>query len=208
MALTELCGRIPVQLQRHRQRRLRVRTQRAVARSRRCRLGNAAHPDRMVITARQQRSPRRRTQRGGVETVVRQTTRREPVRRRRTTRTTERARRAETDIIEQDDQNVRRTLRRQQGLDRRERSVRVLRVIGRQTRRWPVRDGQHRACMSVGTHRFLQMGGLEGSAAPSHRARSPGPTSVACRCRRNEHPDRSGLRWHKRATKHRGNASP
>ena len=156
MALTELRGRIPVQLQSHRQRRLRVRPQRAIARSRRRRLGNTAHPHRMMITARQQRSPRRRTQRCGVETVVHQTTRRQPVRRRRTTRTTKRARRAETDIIQQDDQNVRRTLRRQQWLDRREGSVWILRVISRQTRRWPVRDGQHRACMSVGTHGFLQ----------------------------------------------------
>ena len=176
MALAELRRRIPVQLQSHRQRGLRVRTQRAIAGAD-VAVSVMPHPHRMVITARQQRSPRRRTQRCRVETVIQQTARGKPVRRRRTTRTTERARGAEADIIQQDDQDVRRTLRRQQWLDRREGGIRVLGVIGRQTRRRAVRDGQHRACMSVRTHGFL--GRLEDSAAPvatsSHYGGRGGP---------------------------------
>ena len=70
VALAELRRRVPVQLQRHRQRRLRVRPQRAVARRRRRRLGDAAHPDRVVVAAGQQRRPGRRAQRRGVEPVV------------------------------------------------------------------------------------------------------------------------------------------
>ena len=156
MAFTELRGRIPVQLQRHRQRRLCVRTQRAVARSRRCGLSNAAHPHRMVITARQQRGPRRRTQCRRVETVVR----RPPAASRSavgvTTRPTEGARGAETNIIQQNDQHVRCTLRRNQGLDRRVGGIRILGVIRGQTDDGRSGNGQHRAGMSVRTHGFLQ----------------------------------------------------
>ena len=57
VALAELRRRVAVQLQRHRQRRLGVRAQRAVARRRGRRLGDPAHPHRMVVAARQQRLP-------------------------------------------------------------------------------------------------------------------------------------------------------
>ena len=98
VALAELRRRVPVQLQRHRQRRLRVRPQRAVARRRRRRLGDDAHPDRMVVAARQQRRTRRRAQRRRVEAVVAQPTGGEPIRGRRAdtarrTRSTHRSRR-------------------------------------------------------------------------------------------------------------------
>ena len=55
VALAELRRRVAVQLHRHRQRRLGVRTQRVVPGRRRRRLGDAAHPDRMVVASRQQR---------------------------------------------------------------------------------------------------------------------------------------------------------
>ena len=142
VALAELGGGVPVQLQRHRQRRFGVRPQRAVARSRGRGLGDAAHPHRVMVAARQQRGPGGRAECRRVEAVVPQTARREPIGDRRATRTPERARRPEPDIVEQHDQNIRRTLGRQQRLDRRERGIRVLRVIGRQTR---ATDGQESA---------------------------------------------------------------
>ena len=54
MALAELRRRVPVQLEGHRQRRLGVRSQRAVARRRRRRLGDRTHPHGVVVAARQQ----------------------------------------------------------------------------------------------------------------------------------------------------------
>ena len=62
------------------------------------------------------------------------------------------------DVVEQDDQHVRRALGRQQRLDRRERRVRVLGVVRRQARRRAVRDRQHRAGVAVGAHGFLPQG--------------------------------------------------
>ncbi len=207
MALAELRRRVPVQLQRHRQRRLRVRPQRAIPRSRRRGLGDAAHPDRMVITARKQRRTSRSTQRRRVEAVVRQATRREPVRRRRTTWTTERARCTETNIIQQHDQHVRRALRWEQGLDRGVRGIGILGVVSGQTERGPVRDGQHRACMAVGTHGFLrrvvskaQRFQVAGLFALTGFSRLPVSAERV--------PDRCDLRWHKRATRRLGTASP
>jgi hypothetical protein len=108
MALTELRRRIAIQPQRLRQRSARVRPDRAVARRRRGQLSDHAHPHRMVVTAGEQRRPRRRAQRRGVEAVVLQPARRQPLRSRCLTRPAKRARRAETDIIKQDHQHIRR----------------------------------------------------------------------------------------------------
>jgi hypothetical protein len=112
VALTELRGRVAVQLQRHRERRLRVRPHRAVAGSGRGRLGDAAHAHGVVVAAGQQSLTGRRTEGCRVEPVVPQPVRGQPLRRRGPTRTPERARSAEADIVQQDDQDVRRTLRR------------------------------------------------------------------------------------------------
>ena len=152
VALAELRRRVAVQLHRHRQRRLRVRAQRAVPGCRRRRLGDAAHPDGMVVASGEQRLAGRRAQGAGVEAVVTQPTGGQPFSRRHPARPPERGRRAETDVVEQDDHHVRRPLGRQQRLDRRERRVRVLGVIGRQPRRRPVGDRQHRAGMPVRAH--------------------------------------------------------
>ena len=153
VALAELRRRIPIQLQRHRQRRLGVRTQRIVPRSRRRRLGDRAHPHRMMVTPRQQRRPGRRAQRGGVEAVVAQPTLRQPVGGRRTARPPKRGRGAEAHIVDEHDQHVRCPLRRQQRLDRRVRGLGILGVIGRQPGRRTIRDRQHRAGMPVRAHR-------------------------------------------------------
>ena len=53
----------------------------------------------------------------------------QPLGGRRLARPAERARRAEADVVEQDDQHVRRARRRPQRLDRRERRVGILRVL-------------------------------------------------------------------------------
>jgi hypothetical protein len=126
VALAELGRGVSVELQRHRQRRLRVRAQRAVARSRCGGFGNAAHPHRVVVAARQQGLACRCAECGGVEPVVPQAPSGEPVSRRRTTCAAECAGSTEADVIEKDDQHVWRTLWWNQGLDRRVRRVRIL----------------------------------------------------------------------------------
>ena len=152
VTLAELCGGVAVELQGQGQRCLGVRAERAVA-GRRCRgLGDAPHPDRVVVPAGQQRLPGRCAQRRGVEPVVEQAAVGQPLCRRSGARPSERAGGAEPDVVEQDHQDVGRSLRRQQRLDRRVRRVRVLRVVRRQAGLLPVGDRQHRAGMSVRAH--------------------------------------------------------
>ena len=123
-----------------------------LAGSRRGRLGDAAHPDRVVVAPGQQRLPRRRTQRRRVEAVEPQSSSGQPIGSGRPTRAAERARRTESDIVEQHDQDVRSARRRQQRLDRRKRGVRVLRVVRRETRRRAVGDRQAAAKVPVCAH--------------------------------------------------------
>ena len=73
----------------------------------------------MVVAAGQQRLAGRRAQRGGVEAVVLQAVRGEHLEVRRLARTAEGARRAETDVIDQDDKHIGRALGWPQFLDRR-----------------------------------------------------------------------------------------
>src|SRR5688572_18203635 len=103
----------------------------------------------MVIASGQQRLPRRRAERGGVHAVVLETLVRELLEVRRLARATERARRAEADVVDQHDQNVRRARRRLEPLDRRELRVGILRVEGGQSDWWPVwyrQDGARNRC--------------------------------------------------------------
>ena len=81
VALAELSGRVPVELERLGQRRAGVRPERAVAGRRGGELGDGAHPDRVVVPAGQQRGPGRRAQGGGVEAGVPQARRRPAARR-------------------------------------------------------------------------------------------------------------------------------
>ena len=132
VALAELRRRVAVQLQRLGQRGGRVRADRAVPRRRGGDLGDAAHPDGVVVAAREQRLAGRRAQRRRVEAVELQPSGRQPLRRRALHRATERRRRAEPDVVEQHDQHVRRPRRRPQRHDRRERRLRILGVVGDQ----------------------------------------------------------------------------
>ena len=170
VTLAELCRRVAVQLQRHRQRCLGVRTQRALAGSRGRRLGDVAHPHRVVVASGQQRLARRRAQRRRVEPVEAQPAGGQPFGGWCVARTAERARGAEADVVDQHDEHVRRPLRRQQRLDRRIRSLRVLGVIRRQTRRRPVTSGSTTSCSIGQTSAFSST--RSRSFARSPRARS------------------------------------
>ena len=143
VALPELGGGVSVELEDLRQRSARVRPHRVVARRGRRDLRDAAHPDRVMVAAAQQRRTRRRAQRRRVEAIELQAAGRETLRVRRRARPAERARRAEARVVDEDDQHVRRARRRPQLLDRRERRVRILGVIGHQPGRAAIGDRQH-----------------------------------------------------------------
>ena len=145
VALAELRSGVPVQLQHLRQRRGRIGPHRAIPRRRRRDLRDPAHASRVMVTAGQQRLPRRSTQRGRMETVVPQAIASQPLGGRRTARTPERARRAEPGVVDQHDEHVGRARRWPHGRDRGERRVRILGVIGDQARVRPVRDRQIRS---------------------------------------------------------------
>src|SRR6188508_734913 len=95
-----------------------------------------------MVPAREERLAGRSAQRRRMEAVVLETLSCETLGRRRRARTAERARRGEADVVEQNDENVRRSIGRPQLLDRRKLGVRVLRVERNRTVKWPVRDGQ------------------------------------------------------------------
>ena len=71
--------------------------------------------------------------------------RRQPLGRRRVARAAEGARRGEADVVEQDDEHVRRAGRRAQSLDRREAGVRILGVVRRQADVRLIGDRQDRS---------------------------------------------------------------
>ena len=130
VALAELRGGVAVERQGLGERRRRLRPHRAVARRGRGDLRDAAHPDRVVVAAGEERLAGRRAERRRMEAVVLEAVCGESFGGRRVERAAERTRRGEADVVDQDDQHVRRTLGRAQQLDRRERRVRVLRVVG------------------------------------------------------------------------------
>src|SRR4051794_29982905 len=102
MALAELRGGVPVELEGHREWRLGIRPQRAVARCRCRRLGDASHPDRVMVAAGEERLARRRTERGRVEAVVPEPAGGEPVGGRRAAWAAECAGRTEANVVEED----------------------------------------------------------------------------------------------------------
>jgi len=71
-------------------------------------LGDATHVHRVMIATGQQRGARGRTQRRGVEAVVTQARARHQIEAGRGHRTTEGAERPEADVVENDDEDVRR----------------------------------------------------------------------------------------------------
>jgi hypothetical protein len=95
-----------------------------------------------MVTPGEERLPGRRAERRRVETIELEPACRETLCGRRPTGSAEGARGAEADVVEEDDQDVRRAGRRPKGLDRREDGSRVPRVEGRLAFMLPVRDGK------------------------------------------------------------------
>ena len=150
MALPELRRRVAVQLERLGQRRRSVRTNRVVAGSRRGDLGDSAHSDRVMVSAGEERLPRRRAECCRVKAVVLEPVYSKPLRGRRGARSAECARCAEPDVVEQDDEDVGGSLRRPERLDGRELRVRVLGIF------------VHRPCVGLIRDRKVVAGGLLG----------------------------------------------
>ena len=115
--------------QRLRQRRARVRPDRVVAGSRRRHLRDRAHADRVMIAARQERLPGGRAERRRVKAVEPEPTRGKTLCSRVAHRPPEGTRRAETGVVEQDDQDVGSSGGRPKRLDRRELRLRVIRIL-------------------------------------------------------------------------------
>ena len=133
VALAELRGRVAIELEGQRERRLGVGQHRALARSRGGDLGDAAHADRMMVAPGEQRLPRGRAQRRGVEARVLQPALRQLVEVRRLARAAECAGGAVADVVDENHQHVGRALRWPQVPDRRKRRVRILGVVRDQT---------------------------------------------------------------------------
>ena len=130
VALAELRRRVAVQLEGLGERCRGVRPDRVVAGCRRRDLGDAAHAHRVVVAAGEERLARRRAERRGVEAVVLETVRRETLGNGCRHGPPNALEAREADVVDQDDEHVRRSVRRSQRLDRRERRLRILRVQG------------------------------------------------------------------------------
>ena len=155
VALAELGRAVPVQLERERDGGLRVGPHAAVARRRGCCLRDRAHTHRVVVPTRHHRGAGRSTQGSGMEAVVPQTSCRKAFGNRSACGPTERAGCSEPDVVEEDDQDVRRAFRWNQRFDRRKRRVGVLRVVGDQSGGGLVRDRQDRSMSCVFGHQAL-----------------------------------------------------
>ncbi len=150
VALAELRRRVAVQLQRLGERSARVGADRVVAGRGRRDLGDAAHPDRVMVATGEECLARGGAERRGVEAVVLQAVRGEPLGVRRVDRSAEGARGAEAGVVDQDDQHIRCTLGRPQRCDRRELRGGVFRVVRRQPDRCHIRDRQDVASVLLG----------------------------------------------------------
>jgi hypothetical protein len=155
MTFAELRGGVAVELQCSRDRRSGVGKHGTVTGRTAGDLRDAAHPDRVMIAARQQRLARRRTQRGGVKPVVLQAACRKAFGVRRLAWTPEGARSAEARIVDQHDQDVGRALGRAQLLDHRILRVGIFRVIGHESRASAIRNWQDASLNVAGGARRL-----------------------------------------------------
>ena len=142
VALADVGGRVPVQLQDLRQRRGRVWPERVVPRRGRRALGDRAHPNRMMVAAGEQRLSARRAESADVESVVGETTGGQAVGGRGRARTPERVHRREACVVQQDQEHVGCALWRPQWLDRRELRTGVLGVVHDRPRECAIRDWQ------------------------------------------------------------------
>ena len=142
VVLAELCGGVAVQFERLGQGRHRVGPNRAVARRAGCNLGDTGHADGVVVAPGEQRLAGRRADGGGVKTVVPQSIRRQLVQGRRLAGAAKGTGCAKTGVVNEDDQDVGRTLGWPQLLDRGELRVRILGVVSDQVWSNRVRHGE------------------------------------------------------------------
>src|SRR5262245_55144581 len=149
VALAELCRRVAVQAHRLLDGRLRVRTDRVVPGRAGRDLGDATHPDRVVVPTAQQRRSGRRAERRGMEARVLQAVGGQLLERRRLARAAERAGCAEADVVDQDHQHVRCAGWWSKWHDRRDPCLRLSGVVRRHADVWPVRDRQDLSLQSV-----------------------------------------------------------
>ena len=143
VALAELRRRIAVELQDLGQRRFFLGPDAVVARRRRRHLGDRAHADGVMVSTGEKRLARRRAQSGRVEPIVLQPIGRKAFGGGRVARAAKGARGAEADIVEENDQDVRRAFRRAQRHDRGIFRVGILGVVSRQTDMLRVRNWQN-----------------------------------------------------------------
>ena len=154
MAFAELRGGIAVELERLGNRCRGIGQHRAIARRAAGDLGDAAHAHRMVVAPGQERLASGRAQRRGVKARVLEPTGGQALRVRRLARAAEGARRAKAGVVDQDDEDVGRALRRAQLLDGRVLGLRILRVVRDQTRSRPIRYREVGPVSVLATHAF------------------------------------------------------
>ena len=191
VALAELRGRVAIQLQGERERRFGVGQHRALAGSGGGDLGDAAHPDRVMVAAGKQCLARRRAQGRGVEARVLQPALGQLFEVRRMARAAEGAGGAVANVVDEDHQDVRCALGRAQIPDRRKLRVWILRIkcgqpvmlgIGnREIRSLNLVVRRHGVSCSSNARQFSPMC----SNTPSRRA--IGSTIYSCGTRRLRH---------------------
>ena len=99
-------------------------------------------PRTMMVAAGQQGLPRWRTHHSGVKSVVFESISCKSLRGRRAARSAKSAGRAKTNIVEHNDEHIRRAFRRSQLLDRREFRLRIFGVVLYKPGVRPIRNGR------------------------------------------------------------------
>ena len=176
--LSDARGGVPVLLQDPRERRRVPWQHRGVAGEPTRELGDATHADRMVVASGEQRSSRRRAHRGHVEPVVAQPALGHPVVVRGSDGSSEGTRVAESRIVDEDHQDVRRPRRRRGVTDQPPVRSRFAQGPPGGARELRASDGEHGAVDLV-THRCL-FHDLS-SAWPQERPRLFGMVIGLCR---------------------------
>ena len=142
VAFAEVGSGIAVELQYLGNRGLVPRSHRVIAGSGCCDLGDPAHSHRMVVATAEESGPGRGTQCGGVEPGVLQAILGKALEVRGIAGPTEGRARSEPDIVEEDDEDVWRTIWGPHRFDRRESGIRILGVVSGDADPMRVGDGE------------------------------------------------------------------
>ncbi len=202
VTLAELRGRVAVELEHLGEWRAGIRTDRVLSRRRRRQLGDGPHADRVMVASGQQRGPRRRAEGRRMKAIVLESLGRELLERRRLARAAKRARRAESHVVDEYDENVRCASGRTQRYDRRVFRVGVFRVVRREPGRGDVGNGQHVARARVVDARHWSRSTSLVCQGPDRRQRIMGQhrrgddwTEVQCKGREVEARHRRTAQW-------------